>query len=75
MLRDKTERPEGLTTGNARLVGTDPARIVTEVRALLGNSVDLAAMSRRAFPYGDGRAAPRIAGLIAEWIAAQRLRA
>ncbi len=75
VLRDKTERPEGLATGNARLVGTDPDRIVAEVRSLIGDPGSLAAMSRRAFPYGDGRAAPRIAGLIAEWIAARRLRA
>ena len=75
VLRDKTERPEGLDSGNARLVGTDPKRIVAEVRALLDDPVSLAAMSRRAFPYGDGRAAPRIAGLIAEWLASQRLRA
>ena len=75
VLRDKTERPEGLATGNARLVGTEPERIVAEIRNLLGNPISLAAMSRRAFPYGDGRAAPRIAGLIAEWIAAQRMRA
>jgi UDP-N-acetylglucosamine 2-epimerase (non-hydrolysing) len=75
VLRDKTERPEGLEAGNARLVGTDPERIVAEVRSLLGDPLSLAAMSRRAFPYGDGSAAPRIAGLIAQWLAAKRLRA
>ena len=75
VLRDKTERPEGLASGNSLLVGTDPARIVAEVERLLGDPVALAVMSRRALPFGDGRAAPRIAGLIDEWLEAKRLRA
>jgi UDP-N-acetylglucosamine 2-epimerase (non-hydrolysing) len=75
VLRDKTERPEGLESGNSLLVGTDPERIVAEVDRLLGDPVALAAMSRRALPFGDGRAAPRIAGLIEEWLEAKRLRA
>jgi UDP-N-acetylglucosamine 2-epimerase (non-hydrolysing) len=75
VLRDKTERPEGLASGNSLLVGTDPGRIVTEVKRLLGDPVALAEMSRRALPFGDGRAAPRIAALIEEWLEAKRLRA
>lgn len=68
ILRDKTERPEGIATGNARLVGTSTETIVREVRRLLGNPLALAAMARRALPYGDGRAAPRIADAIAAWL-------
>jgi UDP-N-acetylglucosamine 2-epimerase (non-hydrolysing) len=68
VLRDKTERPEALASGNARLVGTDKARIVDEVARLLADPVARAAMARRAFPFGDGRAAPRIADIIEGWM-------
>ena len=71
VLREKTERPEGLAAGNARLVGTSTERITAEVRRLLANQVELAAMARRSFPYGDGHAAPRIAEIIEEWLDAR----
>lgn len=64
VLREKTERPEGIVTGNMRLVGTATERIVAEVRRLLGDPAAYAAMARPAFPYGDGKAAPRIAAII-----------
>ena len=67
VLRDKTERPEGVASGNMMLVGTDRRRIVDSVVRLLDPSVR-AAMSHRAFPYGDGRAAGRIAAEIAAFI-------
>ena len=75
VLRGKTERPEGIASGNARLVGTDPEAIRAEVERLLRDRSALAAMAARAFPYGDGRSAPRIAALVSEWLAGQRLRA
>lgn len=68
ILRDKTERPEAIATGNAMLVGTDPDRIVAAVLDLMEDRPALAAMARPAFPFGDGRSAPRIARLIADWI-------
>lgn len=68
VLRAKTERPESVAGGHAQLVGTDPARIVAEVRRLLADPVALAAMSRRGFPYGDGRASARIAALVEQWL-------
>ncbi len=68
VLREKTERPEGIATGNMRLVGTSTERIVMEARRLLGDAIVRAAMSRRAFPYGDGTAAPRIAAIIEQWL-------
>ena len=68
VLRDKTERPEGIATGNARLVGIGAGRIVAEASRLLSDPLALAAMSRRAFPFGDGRAAPRIAAIIEQWL-------
>jgi UDP-N-acetylglucosamine 2-epimerase (non-hydrolysing) len=71
ILREKTERPEGIATGNLRLVGTATARILAETRGLLEDPAALAAMSRRAFPYGDGTAAPRIAAIIEGWLVAR----
>jgi UDP-N-acetylglucosamine 2-epimerase (non-hydrolysing) len=71
VLREKTERPEGLAAGNARLVGTSTERIVTEVRRVLAHPAELEAMARRSFPYGDGHAGPRIAEIIEEWLDAR----
>jgi UDP-N-acetylglucosamine 2-epimerase (non-hydrolysing) len=69
VLRAKTERPEALWTGNMRLVGTDSLQILATVRELLGDPVALAAMATPCLPYGDGRAGPRIAALIEQWLA------
>lgn len=71
VLRVITERPEGIASGNMRMVGTSSAAIVGEVRRLLGDPVARAAMSRRALPYGDGHAAPRIAEIIGDWLGAR----
>jgi UDP-N-acetylglucosamine 2-epimerase (non-hydrolysing) len=60
VLRDKTERPEGVEAGTARLVGTDQQRIVAEVSRLLDDSVEHSRMARAVNPYGDGLAAVRI---------------
>lgn len=68
VLRDKTERPEGLVAGAAILVGTNRDRIVTEARRLLDDPATRSAMSRRTFPFGDGRAGERIAGIVSEWL-------
>jgi len=68
VLREKTERPEAIASGNARLVGTSADRIVAEVRRLLENPYERLAMARPAFPFGDGRAAPRIAEIIGRWL-------
>jgi UDP-N-acetylglucosamine 2-epimerase (non-hydrolysing) len=68
VLREKTERPEGIGTGNMRLVGTSTDRIVKEARKLVHDPIARASMARRCFPYGDGRAAPRIAAVVADWL-------
>ena len=68
VLREKTERPEGIASGSAVLVGTSSERIVAEARRLLHDERALAAMRDRTFPYGDGKAALRIAAIIAEWL-------
>ena len=70
VLREKTERPEGVASGNMRLVGTDKTRIVEAVGRLLDPAVR-AAMSRRAFPFGDGRSAERIADHIHAFLASR----
>lgn len=64
VMREKTERPEGVDAGVARLVGADADRIVAAVEELIGDERAYAAMSRRQNPYGDGQAAPRIAAIL-----------
>jgi UDP-N-acetylglucosamine 2-epimerase (non-hydrolysing) len=60
VLRDKTERPEGVEAGTARLVGTDQQRIVAEVSRLLDDAAEHSRMAKAVNPYGDGLAATRI---------------
>lgn len=73
VLRDTTERPEGIAAGVARLVGTSRERIVAETRRLLEEPVAYRAMATAVQPYGDGRAGERIAELLgAAGLAARR---
>jgi len=67
VMRDTTERPEGVEAGAARLVGTDPAVIVPEVRALLHDPVVYRRMAGAINPYGDGRAAERVIAALAHF--------
>lgn len=60
VLREKTERPEAVAAGTARLVGTDPTRIVNEVCRLLDSPEEYDRMTRVHNPYGDGHACERI---------------
>ena len=64
VLREKTERPEAVTAGTVRLVGTDEDRIVGEATVLLDDRGAYNGMSRIHNPYGDGRASARISDLI-----------
>jgi UDP-N-acetylglucosamine 2-epimerase (non-hydrolysing) len=64
VLREKTERPEGVEAGLARLVGTDEERIVREAERLLADPAARRAMAGRANPYGDGHASERIAAIL-----------
>lgn len=66
VLREKTERPEILAAGCARLVGTDPARIITATEKLLCSERDYQKMARAPNPYGDGKAAIRIRQILAQ---------
>ena len=65
VLRETTERPEGVTAGTLRLVGTDTQRIIAETTRLLDDPAAHAAMAHAVNPYGDGHAAERIADLLA----------
>ena len=60
VMRELTERPEGVAAGTVRLVGTDPQRILSETRRLLEDPLAHASMAQAINPYGDGKAAPRI---------------
>ncbi len=66
VMREKTERPEGVDAGVARLVGTDRERILTEAATLLGDSEAYARMARPVEVYGDGRAAERIVEVLVD---------
>lgn len=60
VLRETTERPEGVTAGVAKLVGTDEEKIFTEASELLSHPKKYSEMAQARSPYGDGRAAMRI---------------
>ena len=64
VLREKTERPEGVEAGLALLVGTDEERIVEQAGILLSDGAARRRMAGRANPYGDGHAAERIAAIL-----------
>lgn len=60
VMRDTTERPEALTAGTVKLVGTDYDKIVSAVSTLLDDEAAYAVMSHAVNPYGDGKACGRI---------------
>jgi UDP-N-acetylglucosamine 2-epimerase (non-hydrolysing) len=66
VLRQVTERPEGVAAGAARVVGTDVATIVNAVESLFADSAAYQRMAGVENPYGDGRAAERIAQTLIE---------
>jgi len=60
VMRENTERPEGVAAGTARLVGTDVERITSNANSLLDDPAAYRGMAERHNPYGDGHAAVRI---------------
>ena len=72
VLRDTTERGEGVAAGTARLVGTSRRRIVAETERLLHDPAAYDAMARAHNPYGDGRAAERIVRVLRRSLLAER---
>jgi UDP-N-acetylglucosamine 2-epimerase (non-hydrolysing) len=66
VLREVTERPEGVDAGVLKLVGTDTDRIVAETSLLLADTASYDRIAHAANPYGDGKAAPRIVQILYE---------
>ncbi len=65
VLRDTTERPEGVAAGTLRLVGTDPDAVYTNMTQLLDDQQEYEKMANATNPYGDGKASERILDAIA----------
>ncbi|MGQ9617704.1 MAG: non-hydrolyzing UDP-N-acetylglucosamine 2-epimerase [Candidatus Aminicenantia bacterium] len=68
VMREKTERTEGISAGKARLVGTDREKIFSETIILLKDPIAYRAMSEAENPYGDGKASIRIREILEEKI-------
>ena len=66
VMRDTTERPEGIAAGTLKLVGTDEETIYKEFKTLLTNKEEYDKMSKASNPYGDGFASKRIADILEE---------
>ena len=66
VLRDTTERPEGIDAGTLKLVGTNEDNIYNEAKILLTDKIAYEKMSKASNPYGDGHASERIVDAIIE---------
>lgn len=66
VMRDTTERPEGIAAGTLKLVGTEEETIYKEFSRLLSDKDEYEAMSKASNPYGDGHACERIADILGE---------
>jgi UDP-N-acetylglucosamine 2-epimerase (non-hydrolysing) len=66
VMRETTERPEGVVAGTAKLIGTDSDRIVSEISTLLDDKQAYSAMARAHNPFGDGHASQRIAKVVTD---------
>jgi UDP-N-acetylglucosamine 2-epimerase (non-hydrolysing) len=73
VMRDTTERPEGVATGTALLTGPNAAAIIDHARRLLTDDVAYRSMANATNPYGDGHAAERIVARIRRYFADQAL--
>lgn len=71
VLRDETERPEGVKAGTLRLVGTDPNRVAQAMEKLLCNQTVYQKMAQAPNPYGDGHAAERIVAICKQFLNAK----
>jgi UDP-N-acetylglucosamine 2-epimerase (non-hydrolysing) len=65
VLRNVTERPEGLAVGALKLAGTNPEQVFSTIDELLSDDAELAKMQNRPNPYGDGHAGVRCAQAVA----------
>jgi UDP-N-acetylglucosamine 2-epimerase (non-hydrolysing) len=66
VMRENTERPEAVTAGTVRLIGTEEDRVYNEVTTLLTDAAAYKSMSEAVNPYGDGKAGARTVSAIAE---------
>ncbi|WP_300411039.1 UDP-N-acetylglucosamine 2-epimerase (non-hydrolyzing) [Lagierella sp.] len=67
VLRDSTERPEGIEAGTLKLIGTDEQTVYRELKNILKNREDYEKMSKAINPYGDGNASLYIADIIEDY--------
>ena len=67
VMRDKTERPEAIEAGTAKIIGTDCERIFTETQQLLDDQVEYEKMAMATNPFGDGNAAERIVQVLQKY--------
>ena len=68
VMRKKTERPEGIEVGTAKLVGVESDDIFQEAKELLDNPYAYRKMARATNPYGDGQASQRIVKILTEYL-------
>ena len=68
VMRDTTERPEGIAAGTLKLVGTEEETIYKEFSRLLSDKIEYDAMSKASNPYGDGHACERIADILEDML-------
>jgi UDP-N-acetylglucosamine 2-epimerase len=64
VMRDTSERPEAIEAGTAKMVTTDPLTVIRETQTLISDTAAFEAMARAVNPFGDGRAAERIAAYL-----------
>ena len=67
VLRDTTERPEGIEAGTLKLVGTHPETVYAETKQLLTDRASYERMAQAKNPYGDGHASERIVAVLREF--------
>jgi UDP-N-acetylglucosamine 2-epimerase (non-hydrolysing) len=75
VLRDTTERPEGIKAGTLKLVGTKKETVYQEVKRLLEDQGAYQAMAQAANPYGDGQASKRIVTILAQTFSDKAMKA
>lgn len=68
VLRDTTERPEGVSAGTLKVVGTEKGKVIREVEKLLDNEEEYLLMAKAKNPYGDGHASERILNATAYYL-------
>jgi UDP-N-acetylglucosamine 2-epimerase (non-hydrolysing) len=74
VLRNVTERPEAVSAGTVRIIGTDEMNVYRHIKALITDPVRYRSMARAANPYGDGRAASRSAEAVRYFFKFRRTR-